>query len=101
MWTSLLEAIACNKSAAKLNSLAIPPKNLTSLARVPPANAPPGDKYALGPILLSLLSPLATSWAFAPTYSQNVAISFANAIEFGVKCIDSNLLDEIKNNVSK
>ena len=27
--------------------------------------------------------------------------SFANAIEFGVKCIDSNLLDEIKNNVSK
>ena len=27
--------------------------------------------------------------------------AFANAIEFGVKCIDSNLLDEIKNNVSK
>ena len=27
--------------------------------------------------------------------------AFANAIEFGVKCIDANLLDEIKNNVSK
>src|SRR5882672_12251749 len=56
-------------------------RNAMSRDKVPPANAPPGDRYALGPIRLSPFSPRSTSLASAPTSSQIEAISFANVTD--------------------
>src|ERR1035441_4806015 len=56
-------------------------RKVISLASVPPANAPPGDRYAFGPIRTSVLRPRSTSLASAPTSSQIEAISLANGTD--------------------
>ena len=56
-------------------------KNSISRAKVPPANGPPGERYAFGPMRISVFRPRSTSLASAPTNSQIAAISFANVTE--------------------
>src|SRR6188472_1337962 len=59
-----------------------------SRARVPPANATPGERYAEGPIRRSVLRPRSTSRASAPMRSATAAISLMNAIGFSADAND-------------
>ena len=56
-------------------------RKTTSRASVPPANAAPGPRYALGPIRLSVFKPRSTSRASAPACSQSVASSLMNVTD--------------------
>ena len=67
-------------------------RNVTSLARVPPANAPPGERYAPGPIRASDFRPRSTSDASAPTCSQSAATSLMNVTEVARKAFKACLV---------
>ena len=74
-WRSLLSLIAGMRESDSPCAEPSLESVTTSRASVPPANGPPGPRYARGPMRGSLLRPAATSFASAPACSQRRAIS--------------------------